>query len=437
MQNEELCRIKHNMVITRPKKTQDQVQKEARVAFRKADRFGTVAACTGSGKTKIAVDESAEVVLENPSARILIVVPTQKLRDENWLDEYTQWGHKEIYENNTTRCCYVSLAKFVNQKWDLVVLDEGHHITVASLEFFENNDVESLLVLTATFPKKGEKKEILEAIAPSCYVYTLAEGVYDGIIDPFEVHVIFTELNARSKTVKGGNKNKVFYQTEFSAYNYIETQYNKLKGAYFTANDDWRATKIKHRCFPDQVTQEELVKVQKAKDNSFFVWQRYIGIRTRFIKGLKSKTDAGKAILNRFKVDSERWIVFCGSIEQTAELCGESVYHSKLKDKVKDANYAAFKNEEVSILGAVDAINEGHNIPNIDHILAAQINAQELNIIQRTGRAVRKKKNRVNRTAIVRIICCRDTPDQGWVESALENFDDSIISYHEFDEYIL
>jgi superfamily II DNA or RNA helicase len=426
------------MAITRPKKTQDQIQQEARDAFHKNGGFGTVAACTGAGKTKIAVDETRDICTLKPDAKILVVVPTETLRDKNWLDEFVQWEATSYYENNVTRTCYASLNKIKDKSWDLVVLDEGHHITPNHLDFFENNDVFSLLVLTATFPKKGDKKEILQIIAPKVYTYTLAEGMYDGVIDEFEIDVLYVPLDGKNKTIKAGSKTKPFLQTEAAAYKYIDNRFNELKFAYTESYKKWKEAKDQLDFGPFQLRKEyealEL-KCKKEKDGKYFMWQRYIGIRKRFIENLPSKTEAGKRVMNSFFHSDLRWLVFCGSIPQAEELCGKQVFHSKQKKGEKNQAYDDFKSQKTNLLGSVNAINEGHNLPNIDDILAAQLNSQELNIIQRIGRAVRRKKGRL-RPAKVRILCAKGSQDEEWVETALEEFDESIITYYDFEDYM-
>ena len=52
---------------------------------------GIIAIATGTGKSKIAVDKIAEHQAINFDLRALIVVPTEKLRDENWKDEFYKW----------------------------------------------------------------------------------------------------------------------------------------------------------------------------------------------------------------------------------------------------------------------------------------------------------------------------------------------------------
>ena len=73
----------------------DGVQGRARLAWNKT-RKGTLAMATGTGKSKLAVDRVRELLKEKKHARVLLVVPTQRLRDTNWKAEFEKWGAGEV-----------------------------------------------------------------------------------------------------------------------------------------------------------------------------------------------------------------------------------------------------------------------------------------------------------------------------------------------------
>ena len=86
----------------------------------------------------------------------------------------------------------------------------------------------------------------------------------------------------------------------------------------------------------------------------------------------------------------------------------------------------SFIAEETDTLGAVKALKEGHDIPNLDMILIVQLTAKELDIIQQIGRVVRW---RPGHTATVYILIATGTQDEAWLESALQGFDQSKITF--------
>lgn len=368
----------------------DKVQKEAVQAFIDNDGRGMIVMATGSGKSKVAID-IAKYYSKLKKARMydgnFLLVPTEKLRDENWYEEFTQWRAKSVYEN-TTRLCYASASKVESFNYLLGVLDEGHNLTELSSEIFSNNNVEHVVVLTATPPTSIEKKMLFERLAiPIVYQLSLDEAVKLGFVAPYKINVVFTELDAVNKNIKSGNKANPFYQTELQKYKYLCDAY------------------------------ESTPKYSKQRFAATLT-------RMRFIYNLPSKAEAARYLLDNVIPQDDKSIIFCGSIAQANELC-ENRFHSKISDKA----YNAFKAGEINRLSCVQGINEGHNFPGMDSGLAVQINANEKDLIQRIGRLIRF---RVGHEAAVWIIVCKGTQDELWLNSATENIDKSKISYYSY-----
>lgn len=373
----------------------DEIQKEALDQVREEKRAIVVAA-TGVGKSKIAVDYSKEIVSEKRNAKILVVVPTEKLRDENWLEEFDKWRARTIWNKNIDRCCYVSANKITDKSYDLVILDEIHNITENNSEFFYNNKVDRCLGLTATPPDDEIKKEVLKELGfKTVYEVPLDKAVELGLVSPYDITVVEVRLDDTDKYVKSGTKDKPFYQTERKKYEYLSSMVKKLM---FGGTRTKQALKFK------------------------------ILERMRFIYNLRSKSEVAQFLLNVVIPKEERTIIFCGGIPQAELLC-ENTFHSKSKDN----DFNDFKAEKITRLSCVNALNEGHNIPNVDNGLVVQLNSKELNLVQRVGRVVRFREGH---KAKIWIICAIDTQDEKWVKKALENFDQSSINYVRFENLI-
>jgi superfamily II DNA or RNA helicase len=142
------------MELTKEQK-QDLIQKAAAEAWKKGGSWGLLAMATGTGKSRIAVDEVTELYLNwsmgIPDPVILLVVPTEKLRDNNWEAEFEKWDAKTAY-TGLQRYCYASLNKVRGQVIDLVILDEGHSLTEHNSQFFLNNSIKKVMMLSATPP---------------------------------------------------------------------------------------------------------------------------------------------------------------------------------------------------------------------------------------------------------------------------------------------
>lgn len=267
------------------KKTKDQVQKEAGLAFIANNGKGIVVAATGVGKSRIPINHLKEKY-PNQSARVLLVVPTEKLRDVNWRKEFELCHALGIYDR-IERSCYVSISKIKGNVYDFVILDEVHNITEMNSEFFANNTVKEVMGLTATMPDNQIKLGILHSLGlRPIYTVTVDEAVRWGLISPYKVTVIETMLDTVHKNVKAGTKLKPFMQTEFDAYQYMSRSIENLTNK------------------PGKSPMEEKRLMLKIFE------------RMRLIYNLETKSQAAEFILKNIIPPEERTLIFSGSIAQ-------------------------------------------------------------------------------------------------------------------------
>jgi superfamily II DNA or RNA helicase len=375
LQMEELGLLSDEDRVIISNKIRGKVQSEAESALFRAKLWGAIYMATGTGKSKIAADISDLILKERESwdtSRPLIVVPTEKLRDENWREEFHKWGYQDSWES-VERCCYASLAKYENEHFSMVILDEGHNITENNSTFFTKNKVDACILLTATKPEKFSiKNEILKALRiDSVYEISLDEAVKLGLVAPYDITIVTTHLNNVDKFPIGGSKKAPFNQTEQEKYKYL----SKLA----------------------------ITRPSKA------VYLK----RMRFIYDLHTKTEAAKYILENVIPKELRTLIFCGSIDQAETLCDHS-FHSKRND----TDYNLFKEKKINRLSCVNALNEGDNIDDLDCGFIVQLNSKELHLIQRIGRTVRFRPGHI---AKIIILCVKDTVDEQWVNNATKN----------------
>lgn len=395
-----------------------KIQQEANDALDMAGGRGAIYAATGVGKTKVAldrikamIDKALIIPDENLVPAILIVVPTEKLRDEGWKEEFGKWGMEADYEY-VERTCYASLDNYKNQEWDLVVLDEGHNITENNAKFFfeNNNKISQCIALTATRPVDLVKVDIFRRLKiKEVYKVTLDEAVRLGIVAPYNITVVSLPLDKTDKYIKGGKKEHPYFLTEEMKYDYL------TRSVEFGTNPMNRIN------------------------------------RMRFIYDLRSKTMAARALLDRVIPQNLRTLIFCGTKSQANQLC-EYRYYSKptkvkekplrdntpvwLAEKLKDSYEAKMEKYETEILeyqgdgsltlfregklnrlACVDALNEGHNIAeDLDCAFLVQLDSKPLNFIQRIGRVLRFRPDHVGKIVI---LCAEDTVDRDWVNKAV------------------
>jgi len=413
--------------MTNLQEAKDSLQQAARNEWRLKGRKGTLAQCTGSGKTKPAIDEmmdgwerykverdkyviaaqaeGKEVIGAPPQPAYLVAVPTEQLRDVDWPAEVKKWygdAGEEMWIACVTAVCYISLHKYRGGYYNLVILDEGHHITILSSQFFRANVVMAVMCLTATQPDprvEPEKYLLLKEIAPVVFTYPLEQGVDEGVVSEFEINVVLSVLDDKKKIIPAGSKAKPFLQTEYAAYAYQNKRIMSMRIAVGGGGAN---------------------AAKNAKALKFMELARY-----RFMCNLPSKLRLAQTIIKKEHVENPehpRTLIFAGSIEQAGILGGEHVYHSKSgKTALKQ-----FLDLEIDELVCVKALDEGVNIPMLDQGIIVQVDSNPRSLIQRVGRIVRY---RPDHKARIFILCVQNTVDETWLKSALAGFDEKRVKY--------
>ena len=372
----------------------ERVQDEAKQAVIR-NNGGMIAMATGSGKSRVAVELAKHYFNPRNDYHTALLVPTEKLRDENWDEEFTKWQARNIW-THTQRLCYASASKVKGYDFPLAILDEGHNITELSSEFFLNNEVENIVLLTATPPTDTVKKQILSDLdIRLVYELTLDQAVRLGFVAPYKITVITVPLDNVTKNIKGGNKANPFMTTEAATYAYCN--------------------KRVQQCFGDDSPQG------KAKMKFAILG------RMQFIYKIPSKTAVIKYLLDKVIPQDDRTIIFCGNIEQAEQVC-PTFYHSKSSNE----SYDAFKAEQINRLSCVKAVNEGHNFPGVDSGIIGQLNSKEKDLVQRIGRLIRF---RPGHEAHLYIIVSEGTQDEKWLENAIENLNQSKVNYIRFNNF--
>lgn len=368
-----------------------RVQKEGREAWFKAYCRGTLAWATGVGKTKAAIDIIEQLRHEylqryaEGMPQGLLVTPTEEMRDIDWPAEFELWN---VSMEGITSVCYASLAKEKLEKYDFIIYDECHRLTMANLKRQAEAN-KPALGLTATFPKamyeeEAERVNLLAALLPPVHSIGTDEAVDLGLIADFEVMVLKFHLDDVNKNIKAGTKAKPFMTTEKAQYAYLT---KRIQMAIVKKIDGLRYAAIANRA--------------------------------KFLYNLPSKLRLAKLCLSKLNVPGKRTIVFSGSIEQANELGGDNVYHSL---STRDA-LQRFQDKIIDLIVAVRALNEGKNLTEPDQALVAQMDSIDRNIVQRIGRVIRRRKDNPAFKARVVILVALGTADEQWYKTAIADFD--------------
>lgn len=404
----QLTQVERNAIKT-------EVQKDAYEAWEKSGRRGTISMATGMGKSRLGVRRVLKLCKEwysdsthtKPQPKVLIVTPTEAMRDVNWPEEFEKCNALVEMDTVVKCICFASLRNEIGNKYTLIVLDEIHRLTAYNSEGFKESDLlfladnmaEEVMGLTATEPdpeRDSMKALIITQVAPICFQYPIDRAVADGALPGYQIIIIQVPLDKIAKVMPGGTKKAPFKTTELAAYNYLT---KNLKVAHATKKSAWA----------DALTNK----------------------RRHMIATLPSKTRILRKVIDRIvHQDGKRTIIFCGGIEQSRELCGLNVYNSSPEDKKRNM-LQQFKDGDINYLGVVDAVNEGHNIDGIERGIIGQVNSNERDIIQRLGRVMRGED------PLIYVVVSQGTQDEKWAAEALKGLDPKRIRYDSYMNWIM
>ena len=307
-------------------------------------------AATGFGKTLTSiklVNWIAGAVYKNHRPKMLLLV-AKRVHKQTWADEFEKW---EGINADVTMECYESLHKHCGEHWDIVILDECHHIgSEMRMQQLKTIKYGYMIGLSATIPQKLKMwfKYNYHSEVVSC---DLIEAI-DSEVLPEPTILLFPlqlENTRQSETIEINPKAKgPVYQGEYK--------------------DLWKYKKTKAHAILKCTQKQKIIEVDKLIDwykkktmsgNTAMkqTWLYFCGKRLEYFADYKLQWV--KMILHH--LDKERTITFCKTIPQTEEL-GRNCIHSKNKDAEKV--YNDFNEGKIDHITAVNILNENANLVN-------------------------------------------------------------------------
>lgn len=353
--------------------TRDQIQHQALKEALQFKRSGLQLA-TGAGKTKIGLDY---INVLPDHLKVLVVAPKVDIF-KSWTADATKFEVAELLER-ITFTTYISLPKQNPEEYDIVILDEAHSLKASALPFLRGYKGR-ILGLTGTPPKylTSEKGQLMMEYYPIKYVFKTDKAVENEILNDYHIFVHYLDLN-RNKTI----------QTKQGWMTSEKAQY------------DW-------------ITRE--IENANSRNLMFKTIQRI-----NFLKQFETKENYAKKLISEIDPE-EKVLIFANTIDQAERLCKDS-HHSKNKNSPLEA----FKIGEITKLSCVEQLSEGINIPNLKNILMLHsYSGSSPKASQKIGRALRLS---VDQTAIIHILCYRNTVDERWVTDNLKNFNAEKITH--------
>lgn len=356
----------------------DQVQQDALDIAVKHKRCG-LAISMGVGKTLIGLRYMNYLQeLSMHKLNVLVVAPKLSIFD-SWRSDAENFN---IDISKVKFSTYLSLNKLNPHHFDVVILDECHSLLNVH-ELFLSNYGGKILGLTGTPPRyaNSEKGEMVMKYCPIVFNYITDTAVEDNILNNYQIIVHRLSLNT-SNTLKVSTKKMDFYTSEQKNYHYWTKRLADSK-----SKKETQITSI---------------------------------MRMRALMDYKTKEKYAKSLLEDIE---DKCIVFCNTQAQADSICIDS-YHSE--NPYSEENLDRFKKGQISKLSCVLQLNEGVNIPDLRAGIILHAYGNERKSSQRIGRLLRLNPTD---TAIVHILCYKDTVDEKWVNEALKDLDSSKVKY--------
>lgn len=348
------------------------------------DPHGIVLLSPRIGKTRIGI----EVIKRRKAASVLWVTSEVKLRDIDIPADFKKFQALSLL-HFTDIICYGTLNNIPDLTcYDLIILDEVQHLTEGNSGGLYNIlDTTPILGMTGKMPKHEEKLKIYADLELDILKEVNIDDAVDmGLVADYKIIVHQIAPDNIEKNIEAGSPKKRFLQSEHAQLAYLD-----------------RA--IMRASYTDEKKKGYL-------------------IRNRMHQIYRSPTKFKLAQKLREEYEGRK-LFFCGSIAQADAMC-EHTFHSKTSGEAMDA----FKKGAIDEISCVNAGGTGHTYENVQHFFIVQANSNRRgDVTQKIARALLLQEDYVG---CVHILCLTGTQDEKWVASALEDFDQSKITYKRY-----
>lgn len=354
----------------------DQRQAEFADKWIKNGKFGILNLCPRFGKIRTSIN-----ILKHyaPHATVLIAYPDNKIKD-SWIADFEAMG----YDNpNVSYTTHLSLHKYKDYQFNLVIIDEIHLLSEAQIEACKDliaaND--NVLGLTGTLSRWTEETLAQELDMMVIAEYPIHQAVEEGVIVDYEITVLRVPLD--NLTINDYKGKKRTEKKQFDNYGWVIDQ------------------------------------MERQGKNTMFL---RLG-RMRIIQSSLAKLNATRRILENNPND--RILVFCG-VTKTADALGIPSYHSKSNEKQMFEDFASGKGNHMAV---VKIGNTGVTYKPLNKVIINYFDSNAENLAQKINRCMAMEYNNPDKKAQIYIISSNEEVELKWLKKALEFFDKSKIKF--------
>lgn len=373
---------------------------------------------TGYGKSKIAIDLLNYIYCNEKKNLDVLLLVAKRVHKQNWKDEIIKW---KLKSNITIHMdCYESLKHHQNCKYDVLVMDECHHVqSEMRLGYLSTISFKYMIGLSATMSR--ELIDYMRNTYSTSIVSSTLQNAIDSDILP-EPQIILLPLqldnDKASETIElnpkvSGNIIRDEYENLWK-YKYIKPKRHVILTATQKQKEQYLNTEILYFKNSYMRTYNEWIKN---------TWLHLCGQRLVFLANCKN--DYVHCLLS--KMQNKRTLTFCSSIEQS-EILGKYCIHSQNGNVENTLD--SFNKEKINHITAVRMLDEGINLHNCQYGIFANLNSSQRLVTQRIGRILRHKHPKII------IPYYKDSREEKIVEKMIDGYNTKLIHTYDLTQLV-
>lgn len=323
---------------------------------------------------------------QNPTALVLVVVPTQVLKQQ-WQQQLVEWG------------LYTVAVEIINtvitQEWtvDFLVIDEVHVTGSETFKrIFDAVFYSLILCLTATLERLDGKEEIIKQYAPVCDTITMKEALANGWVSPVKNYLVMLDVDLTEYK----ELDRVF-NAYFATFNW---DYNAAMGCL----QEWKFRNAYSK--QTGISNKELIAASAS-------WMRALTARKKFIQSHPKKIEVCKKILAARS--DKKCITFSPTIADAKKIGCDFIFHSQQKKKENLEIMKKFNACEKGSIASSKALNTGIDVKGLSVGIIMDVNSSKIKSCQTLGRICRFEPGK---QAEMFVLVLRHTQEVKWFNNS-------------------
>lgn len=439
-------------------------QKELKNNWKGNNGIGTTIACTGFGKTYIAIDLVKDFNRGNPTAKTHVVVPAEHLYLD-WVREET--GHIAKHNLKNVEVFIINTYIKEERECDFLIVDEIHRSAAESFSaIFTKTKYRFILGLTCEIERSDERHHIIEQYCPVIGVVTLEEARKNNWVSNFLVfnYGISVDNDKGSEYEKIDTQYKYYFAWFNNCFHLampfcwsgkilvtlgIIERENDIP--LIVSKEDTRVTRIERKTVQEWKTwwanlnnwdgNKEHPWSPEALTVYALQWKRAMDRRRTFIYRHPKKIEEVVKLVKHFNTKT---LLFGEDTEIADKLvtlipkCRS--YHSKIKteerivttpkglvkkkfglSRLKEEIVRHFNDGTISVMSTVRALKEGFNIEDVELCIMYAYNSSKIEDTQTTGRGIRVDYSNPNKICIIINLYIIGSQEEKWLKEKQRN----------------